>query len=434
MHRHLVAGTLTILACSCSPSSSDTAFDSQPGDAATPDAVWVDDVADSPDASPSEDTMQVDDSESSPPEDDEAAVFREWFANYNSTKGMQYLHNDGTLYEEGDTQRYPNAPPHRFLQGASYGPYSRNLLDLYIPTGSDAPVPVVIYIHGGGFTSGDKEKIHEEGKADIAGFLSSGIAVASISYRYGSKTDDLAKAAEIPNGECDGKDAGCRKDFIFRDGARSVQYLRYRAAELNLDPNRMGAWGSSAGGQIALWVGTAPDLALEDDLDPVLCESSRIQVVGHLTSQVSAKLSDWPELLGFSSAFWEGLNWSDVDYDKGLHSTFKELEETESGQTLAYVVDYFEGISADDPPMITACTVGEIAEEQMLNPENAEDAQSWFVHHPYHSTPIYEQCRTVQAECEIATKVITEGEISTVALGPKGSLEAFLIHWLKVKP
>ena len=146
-----------------------------------------------------------------------------------------------------------NPPLHTFIQGASYGPFSRNVLDVYMPTEVDGPTPIAVYIHGGGFTSGDKEKIHQD-KADIEAYLEAGIAVASISYRYGSSTDDLAKDAEIPNGVCDGfPDPGCRKDVIFRDGARAIQYLRYRSEDFNIDTDRIGVWGSSAGGQIALW-------------------------------------------------------------------------------------------------------------------------------------------------------------------------------------
>jgi hypothetical protein len=70
-----------------------------------------------------------------------------------------------------------------------------------------------------------------------------------------------------------------------KDGARAVQFLRYRAAEYNLDKRRFAATGGSAGGCVTMWLGFHEDLANPVDKDPVLRESSRLQVLAPRNGQ-----------------------------------------------------------------------------------------------------------------------------------------------------
>ena len=147
-------------------------------------------------------------------EDPEQDRYLEWFASYNDGQGTEYLNQRGTIYPKGDTERYPDAVPHTFIENVAYGPFSRNVMDVYIPTEATDRTPLVIYFHGGGFSSGEKEKLHL-GKADVEKYLADGIAVATANYRYGSNSDANAIDAPIPNGICDGSDKGCRKDYIF---------------------------------------------------------------------------------------------------------------------------------------------------------------------------------------------------------------------------
>src|SRR5262245_65189707 len=64
------------------------------------------------------------------------------------------------------------------LANVAYGTHVRQVLDFY-KADSASPTPLVIYIHGGGWTSGDKGKVGELEK-----FLAAGISVVSINYRY----------------------------------------------------------------------------------------------------------------------------------------------------------------------------------------------------------------------------------------------------------
>jgi acetyl esterase/lipase len=129
------------------------------------------------------------------------------------------------------------------------------VLDLYMPEGS-GPFPVVVNIHPGGFFSGDKDMVPgNPGKA----LLQAGYAIASINYR-------LSGEATFPAAVLDAKAA--------------VRFLRANAAKYNLNPDKIAAFGQSAGGNIASMLGTTGDVAEFDD--PSLGNagvSSRVQAV-----------------------------------------------------------------------------------------------------------------------------------------------------------
>lgn len=111
-------------------------------------------------------------------------------------------------------------------------------LDLYIPTTGNGPFPVVIMIHGGGFMFGDKAD--GAGLTGVDQLLAAGYAVASINYR-------LSGEAQYPAQIYDAKAA--------------VRFLRTNAAKYNLNPDKFGAWGASAGGNLVSLVGTTCGVA-----------------------------------------------------------------------------------------------------------------------------------------------------------------------------
>jgi acetyl esterase/lipase len=108
-------------------------------------------------------------------------------------------------------------------------------LDLHRPE-DDAPVPCVTYFHGGGWAVGSRSDRMTERLLPLA---AQGIAVASISYRL---TPVATHPAQLD------------------DAREAVRWLRLHGGELGLRTDRIGAWGASAGGWIALMLGcTTPD-------------------------------------------------------------------------------------------------------------------------------------------------------------------------------
>jgi acetyl esterase/lipase len=147
----------------------------------------------------------------------------------------------------------------------AYVPGSTNpaqSLDLYIPdvaidaskeeSKSPRLLPLVIWIHGGGWKAGTKDS------GPFRKLVYSGYAIASINYR-------LVGEAIFPAQIYDCKAA--------------IRWLRAHAGEYKIDPNRIGVWGGSAGGHLAALVGTSIGVkSLEGD-EGNLETSSAVQAV-----------------------------------------------------------------------------------------------------------------------------------------------------------
>jgi acetyl esterase/lipase len=127
-------------------------------------------------------------------------------------------------------------------------------LDLYLPQTDDGALPLIVWIHGGGWQAGDKSQCRP-----ALAMLQRGYAVASIEYR-------LSGEATFP--------------AQIEDCKAAVRWLRGNAARLGIDPAKMAAWGSSAGGHLAALLGTSGDVAdLEGRVGEHLDQSSRVQAV-----------------------------------------------------------------------------------------------------------------------------------------------------------
>ncbi len=152
----------------------------------------------------------------------------------------------------------PGVVAHRDLAYVPDG-HERQKLDLYLPertaeeAADAAPLPLVIWVHGGGWRGGSKARCSPLG----AGFVTQGYAVASVGYRL---TDAAPFPAQIED---------CRA---------AVRWLRAHAEEYGLDPDRFGAWGGSAGGHLVALLGAAGDEATFD-VGENQAISARVQAV-----------------------------------------------------------------------------------------------------------------------------------------------------------
>lgn len=115
-------------------------------------------------------------------------------------------------------------------------------LDLYTPKPSPTPLPFVLFVHGGGWDSGDSR--HALAFADLphalAGLAAQGYVVASVNYR-------LSHEASFP--------------AALQDVKAAIRWLRSHAASYGGDSTRLAVWGMSAGGQLAAMAGTACGVA-----------------------------------------------------------------------------------------------------------------------------------------------------------------------------
>jgi acetyl esterase/lipase len=152
----------------------------------------------------------------------------------------------------------------------SYGPHDRNVLDFWKASG-DGPRPLLVHIHGGGWTGGDKKQPPNACRP----FLDKGISCATINYR-------LTPGSPLP--------------APVHDAARAIQFLRTRAVEWNIDTRRIALTGGSAGACTSMWLLLHDDLADPQADDPVLRESTRVCAAAVSAGQTSIDpkvLEDW---------------------------------------------------------------------------------------------------------------------------------------------
>ncbi len=125
-------------------------------------------------------------------------------------------------------------------------------LDLYCPEKVSGSLPVIVWIHGGGWRNGRKER------CPAVALVPDGYAVASINYR-------LTRTAPFP--------------AQIEDCKAAVRWLRANASAYHLDPDHIGAWGMSAGGHLAALLGTSGGVPELEGSGDNMQYSSRVQAV-----------------------------------------------------------------------------------------------------------------------------------------------------------
>jgi acetyl esterase/lipase len=134
------------------------------------------------------------------------------------------------------------APEQRHFRDVPYASRSsRQTADIYLPSSGSGPFPVIVFIHGGGYVSGDKAAI-------VPGLVSAanrrGFAVVSVGYRLLDEADFPAQIHDVK---------------------AAIRWVRASAGAYAFDAGRIAAWGTSAGGHLAALAGTSEGVALLED-------------------------------------------------------------------------------------------------------------------------------------------------------------------------
>lgn len=134
----------------------------------------------------------------------------------------------------------------------------RQMVDVFLPKKpiDNKPVPVVVMIHGGGWTGGDRK-----GYAQAAARLASTGRYAAVSVGYRMSTEAVWPAQ-------------------IHDCKAAIRYIRGQASQWKIDPERLGATGASAGGHLSTLLGVSGGNAeLEGKIGEFGSYSSRVQCV-----------------------------------------------------------------------------------------------------------------------------------------------------------
>lgn len=104
-----------------------------------------------------------------------------------------------------------------------YGSSSSEVLDSFMPAKITQPIPAVIFVHGGGWDSGDKSNLDAEAQA-VADIGWAGISINYSLNKFPSGANDVLAA---------------------------IQWVRAHAATYGINPDKIGVLGTSAGGNLA---------------------------------------------------------------------------------------------------------------------------------------------------------------------------------------
>lgn len=244
-----------------------------------------------------------------------------------------------------------------------YGPHERNTFDIWLAK-SEKPTPLVVYIHGGGFTGGDKSRYFQS--TDVIRFLDAGVSVATINYRFMN---------EPPYGILGS----------MNDSKRFVQFIRYHSEKYNIDKNRIACTGGSAGAGTALWLAFTDDMADAENSDPVLRESTRLTCAGAFATQATYDIFRWDEILGFPiTQTPEQLQ--SVARAFGFKSA--ENRDLTKETQIRYDLDFLSRMNKNAPPVFIH------NRHKAGMPENADDIN----HHPLHAKKLKEKAEQVGLE------------------------------------
>ena len=205
----------------------------------------------------------------------------------------------------------PKAPalPTPTEANVHYGDHERQVLDFY-KAKTAKPAPVLFFIHGGGWTAGDKSGVTGP---SVKAFLDAGISVVSINYRYVWQAIKAGEKTPV--------------SWPLQDAARALQFVRSKATEWNIDKQRISASGGSAGACSSLWLAFHKDLADPKSKDPVARESTRLwsaAVVGAQTSLDPVELKEWTPNSRYGGHAFGFMNPDDI---KSRDTRFAEFAE-----------------------------------------------------------------------------------------------------------
>jgi acetyl esterase/lipase len=213
----------------------------------------------------------------------------------------------------------------------SYGPDERNVMDVWLAEGK-GPRPVVVHYHSGGWCEGDKGRMSRD--INPKQLLDAGISVVAVNYRLipGKATSPATIDINTPP----------PVDAPLSDARRALQFVRLHAKEWNIDAQKVGVAGGSAGGCTSLWLAFHDDMADPKSDDPLLRQSTR----------VSCASVDWPQT---TLDPVQGREWiPDLQYGAhafGLTSIDDAIAKRD--QIAPWIKKYSPAawVSSDDPPV-----------------------------------------------------------------------------------
>jgi len=258
------------------------------------------------------------------------------------------------------------------IANVAYGTHERQVLDFY-KAESAKPTPLLFFIHGGGWVNGDKAN-----PSPAQACLAAGISVVSINYRYSYQAQLAGVMPPV--------------QWPLEDAARALQFVRSKAAEWNIDKQRIGASGGSAGACSSLYLAFHDDMADPNSSDPIARESTRLwcaAVEGAQTSLDPKQLKEWTPNSRYGG---HAFGFMDPNDKKTRDTRFAEfLEKRES--VLKWIKRYspYELVSKDDPPVYLRYGDTPAIGQPQKDPTHTSN----------YGVKLQEHCQAIGTECEL---------------------------------
>ncbi len=258
------------------------------------------------------------------------------------------------------------------LRDVPYGTHPKQVIHFW-KADSDRPAPLLVFIHGGGWTGGSRTD--RRFCALLPSMLKAGISVASVEYRF--IQDAAAEKVEPPVKAC------------LHDAARAVQFIRSKAGEWNIDPSRIALSGGSAGACSSLWLAFHDDLADPKSADPVARESTRVRCAAVAIAQTTLdpqQMREWtPNSVYGAHAFGIAGGRNTKAFDE-----FVARRET----LLPWIAEYspYALVTKDDPPVYLSYGTPPALGKNQKDPTHTSNF----------GVKLQERCKEVGVACELA--------------------------------
>jgi hypothetical protein len=191
--------------------------------------------------------------------------------------------------QAGMTLTYSDVRYGTYVDASNTWGESRMDLDAYLHLGAALPSPVLVEIHGGGWSKGAKSDFDDylnnaSGDGIIEKAYADGMAVISINY-------PLSEIPELQGGGSNPNFPGNLFPVPEEATRQAIQFIRKQASVWNLDPGRVFLVGGSAGGHLSLWAAMKKDLRDPLETDPA--------ELAYYSSRADGVVSCWtPTFLG----------------------------------------------------------------------------------------------------------------------------------------
>ena len=265
------------------------------------------------------------------------------------------------------------ALPAPTMADVPYGTHPKQVLHFW-KAPSPAPTPLLFFIHGGGWAGGNRAGALVELFPEV---FKAGISVVSIEYRFIQE----ARAANVKP----------PVKWPLHDAARALQFVRSKATEWNIDKQRIGASGGSAGACSSLWLAFHADMADPNSADPVSRESTRLWCVAALGAQTTLdpqQMREWTPNSDYGShafGIFKRVNGQEVaDFQQFL---------ADRNKILPWIQEYspYALLSAGAPPIYLLYAA----------PPALGQVQKDPTHTSNFGVKLQEKCRNVGVECEL---------------------------------